>query len=461
MRKSTTISINNFGPIKQFDFDLNKSFIVTYGDNNIGKSYAMQVMYLLLKSLILFSHHNHYYYFNYELNKVNTPYNDIFNKLKNLDDRIEITDFINSTIVKRIESSVMTDLLNSFNNTFGNFDGIIKQKPYIRIKFDEYDLEFDIKERKIKSVLYSFPSYLKKVASGYRKTYTSDKSVTFYYYGQDDVTITRISEYIESEINKIQFAFMKNFSQVYFLPASRSGIYSGMSAFSSIVAELSKNKAMLSRKIELPGISEPISDYFIMLSNTRLRESNQYKEIYREIEKEILKGIVKYNRHNNTIVYVPDGLDNEFEMTEVSSMVSEISPIVAFLKYIISFRQIRYQRESYANSIVFIEEPEAHLHPQNQIKLIEIFSKLPKFGISLVISSHSNYVFNKLNNLLLSKDLSPDIYEPIILEQFEGGSISKRIDIDEFGATDENFSDVTEKLYEEREAIIEKLTLGE
>ena len=62
---------------------------------------------------------------------------------------------------------------------------------------------------------------------------------------------------------------------------------------------------------------------------------------------------------------------------------------------------------------------------------------------------------------MLSKEISPNIYEPIILEQFENGSISKKIEIDELGATDENFSDTTEKLYEEREAIIEKLMLGE
>lgn len=461
MKNSTTISINNFGPIKNFEFDLNKSFIVTYGDNNIGKSYAMQVVYLLLKTLINFSGHNRFYYFDYGHNEVQTPFKNIFNKLNNLNERVEITDFINSAILERIEVSVMTELLNSFHNTFGNFNDIISQNPVIKITFEQYTLEFDLHSKKINSNLYNFPTYLKKVESHYRNTHTSERALTIYYYGEDDLTSGRISEYIESEIFKIKRAVRNNFSNVYFLPASRSGIYSGMSAFSSIVAELSKNKAMLSRKIELPGISEPISDYFIMLSNIRSRESNRYKSIYEEIEKNILKGTVKYNRRNNTIVYVPTGLDNEFEMTEVSSMVSEISPIVAFLKYIISVNQINLQREFSANSIVFIEEPEAHLHPQNQIKLIQIFSKLPKLGISVVISSHSNYVFNKLNNLLLSKEISPDIYEPIVLEQFENGSISKKIEIDELGATDENFSDTTEKLYEEREAIIEKLMLGE
>ena len=46
------IKITDFGPIKEFEFDLSKKLIVTYGDNNIGKSYAMQVAYLLLKAFM-------------------------------------------------------------------------------------------------------------------------------------------------------------------------------------------------------------------------------------------------------------------------------------------------------------------------------------------------------------------------------------------------------------------------
>ena len=49
---SMKIKIVNFGPIKEFEFDLSKKLIVTYGDNNIGKSYAMQVVYLLFKKII-------------------------------------------------------------------------------------------------------------------------------------------------------------------------------------------------------------------------------------------------------------------------------------------------------------------------------------------------------------------------------------------------------------------------
>ena len=87
-----------------------------------------------------------------------------------------------------------------------------------------------------------------------------------------------------------------------------------------------------------------------------------------------------------------------------------------FLKYIISKKQSLNPEN---RGILFIEEPEAHLHPNNQIKLMEIFTELTNAGITLVMSSHSNYVFNKLNNLVLSGKLDYNIYEPILLEKVQ------------------------------------------
>ena len=111
-------------------------------------------------------------------------------------------------------------------------------------------------------------------------------------------------------------------------------------------------------------------------------------------------------------------------------------------------------------AILFIEEPEAHLHPNNQVKLMEIFTELTNAGITLVMSSHSNYVFNKLNNLVLSGKLDYQIYQPIYLEKGVEGSISKPMHIDECGADDENFIDVSEALYKEREQIIQEHNEG-
>jgi predicted ATPase len=53
-----------------------------------------------------------------------------------------------------------------------------------------------------------------------------------------------------------------------------------------------------------------------------------------------------------------------------------------------------------------IEEPEAHLHPEVQVQLLKQFVELSKHNIRFIITTHSNYMFNQLNNLILSKDLN-------------------------------------------------------
>ena len=43
-------------------------------------------------------------------------------------------------------------------------------------------------------------------------------------------------------------------------------------------------------KIEIPGISEPISDYYLHLSSIRGTENSAYSSVFEKIESKILKG---------------------------------------------------------------------------------------------------------------------------------------------------------------------------
>ncbi|MDM8517416.1 AAA family ATPase [Desulfobacterales bacterium HSG16] len=105
-------------------------------------------------------------------------------------------------------------------------------------------------------------------------------------------------------------------------------------------------------------------------------------------------------------------------------------------------------------TLLFIEEPEAHLHPKVQIQLMEIFSKLTKAGVKIVMTSHSNYMFNKMNNLVLAKKLLPEDIEVMVFDEAVNGSTVKNAQIDELGIDDNNFIDTAERLYEEKFACL-------
>ena len=462
------VKISDFGPLKSFKFDLSKKFIVTYGNNNIGKSYAMQIVYLLIKTMVNMDNYPFMYRSRYSMSF--ETYDGHINEqiMKTLDEfyksekqEMDITNKTKEWFYITYQEMFMPSFVASCNNTFGNFDKIIDNSPCIEVELGKYNFCIDIKKGTMIGGYEIKPIMLKRISSDRNSSRNNKNHFDVYIYEND---FGRPLAIILEELRKVLTDFtrtvMMEFDQVYFLPASRSGIYSGMNAFGSIIAELSKNRAMLTRKIELPGISEPISDYFIALSNIRPRNNIRFEEYYSKIENEILKGVVTFDKSENALVYTPKDMNANFEMTEVSSMVSEISPIVAFLKYIlggvISRRPARTRK-----SILFIEEPEAHLHPNNQIKLIEIFSELASAGVNLVISSHSNYIFNKINNLILSKKLDYNIYQPIFLEQTPEGSEATVLDVDVLWAVDRNFVDVSELLYQEREEIIKNFSFEE
>ncbi len=457
------IEIEHFGPIQKFTYNLDKDLIITYGNNNIGKSYSMQIIYLLLKVFLRNT------YINLRMYK-STPFmpyesseflkERLINLVKCFRDSGEsakdISDVIVQEAYKCLGYVILLDFRDSCNNTFGNLEKALEQKPMIRIKHDKFEFAIDLRSKEIKGTLDQNPVRLKKTNSAYHRSKKYADHFDIYVVSDLEQPTLLIFEQIQKKMTECLQAISMLFDGVYFLPASRSGIYSGMNAFGSIVAELSRNRAYFTRKIEFPGISEPISDYFISLSNIRLRSNEGFAKYYTRIEDDILKGKVSFNKVQNALIYKPKDMDMDFEMTEVSSMVSEISPIVAFLKYILIDRSKRGRK---GKSILFIEEPEAHLHPDNQIALIEIFAELIDADVKLIMSSHSNYVFNKLNNLVLSKKLDHRRYQPIVLTDGEGGSVSKLLPIDELGADDENFIDVSQKLYYEREEIIQQLNM--
>ncbi|MFY8188892.1 MAG: DUF3696 domain-containing protein [Flavobacterium sp.] len=90
-------------------------------------------------------------------------------------------------------------------------------------------------------------------------------------------------------------------------------------------------------------------------------------------------------------------------------------------------------------SIIIIENPEAHIHPGGQSKLMELISKSSKRGVQFIIETHSDHIINGLlvatKRDLISKDDSSIYYfkrdekthstEAIHLPILDGGKIQR------------------------------------
>jgi len=459
------IEILNWGPIQRCEYDLDKSLIVTYGENNIGKSYAMQVVYLLLKNMRNFVDmriHLGKYFSELDIEeKVIEEVVKDFSMEKTYSK--EITGLVLSEYEKILENFLLKEFRASLRNTFGTYEKMIDHNPKITLDVGEgSNYVLLLKDNKVKADIDTKKVYLKKTTSEFHKSRNYKEHYDIYV--KDNLISTPI-KLVRQRISDLTKEFVMDFRKwmraVYFLPASRSGIYTGMSSFGPIMAQLSQNRAFFNRSFQIPNIPEPISDYYMELSSIKADKSLKFEEFAQEIEQSILKGEVKFDNKQKALVYQGEATEQSLEMNDVSSMVSEISPIVGYLKFIIKTGYSQNGKVSPVDkdavSIIFIEEPEAHLHPLNQIKLMKTFAKFSKSNIKLIIASHSNYIFNELNNRVIAGDLNKDTYSPIVMKMENGKSNTYYMDMDEFGVRDTNFADAAELLYDEREDLVMEL----
>ena len=174
------IEIRNFGPICKYECDLDKSLIVIYGENNIGKSYAMQVTYLLLKKIKMYAEYPAFmgrFYLELEEN-----HDEIEKLVKEfvLDQKSQvwdITDKVISAYKKILEELLLKEFCTSLENTFGTYDKLLEQNPVIKLqinKDEEYiflpnenQMDINIKIKKI---------FLRKTESNFHKSSLQIKS---------------------------------------------------------------------------------------------------------------------------------------------------------------------------------------------------------------------------------------------------------------------------------------------
>jgi len=238
---------------------------------------------------------------------------------------------------------------------------------------------------------------------------------------------------------------------IRYLPASRAGI---LHSYRTVASALIRSvPEMPIRGAEIPSVPGILADFLaelISLEPKAINISDELKEISKLLE-EVLEGSVELVRRSDVSLSEPIYRSKEFEfpLSNVSSMIAELSPLDLYLKYGLIKK----------NDILIIEEPEAHLHPDKQAKLIEVLALLAKrFGVRIIITTHSDVILNKLSNLVMAgysnapgfrAALKPEDVKIYNFRKDEGYSIVEKVKVSEEGIPDDVFKKIIEELYEE------------
>ena len=258
----------------------------------------------------------------------------------------------------------------------------------------------------------------------------------------------------------------------HYLPADRTGI---MHAHRLVVASLIQRAphAGLRRDTPLPVLSGVIADFLenlIEISDFTTRERSNKGNLATNLEQQILKGQI-HSQNSVTgypmFSYQPQGWQEDVPLMNTSSMVSELAPVVLYLRHFVE-----------PGDVLIIEEPESHLHPKMQVEFIRQLAAVVHSGIRVMLTTHSEWVLDELTNLVrlselpktrrkgiagadfaLSRDqVGVWLFEP---KQRPRGSVVKEIPCDvEFGGFRSGFDEVAMGTYNDYAEISNRIEEG-
>ena len=260
---------------------------------------------------------------------------------------------------------------------------------------------------------------------------------------------------------------MGQYTRIYYLPAARSGIMQSHRVIAgSLVAR--STRAGLERFPELPTFSGVMADFMRHLIHyelpdrfsefhSRKKTTKDMKKIADDLERQTLGGRIVTKRASPGMypefVYQPKETGEDIRLSRSSSMVSELAPVVLFIRS--NLRK---------GDTLIIEEPEAHLHPAAQTEMATALARLVRAGVRVAITTHSDWLLQQISNLMREGELgeknggsplSPNALQPHDVgvwwfDKREGseGSIVREIPFDRIeGIGPSDYEDVAESLY--------------
>ena len=235
----------------------------------------------------------------------------------------------------------------------------------------------------------------------------------------------------------------------YYLPSSRSGMMQNHKIIASSSVALMSYPFMKDSS-DIGTLSGGLADFLrlLILYEEPDAPNGELFTIAKSLETGVLAGdiITKSSPSGHSeFLYRPQGMEEDILVSQASSMVSELAPLVLFLRGGIK-----------PGDTLIIEEPEAHLHPGAQADMAVILASLVRAGVRVIITTHSDWLLEEISNLTLEGLLGEETDEmaswllpdEVGVWHFQKDKPVKEIAFDtREGISPKDFEDVAEELY--------------
>ena len=349
-----TIYIENFAGIKKMDFDF-KSINILIGPQGSGKSVTVKLMYFF-KNFI----------------------NEIVKNIENEESK------------RDLDKNQKEIFLNFFpKETWPKDDFLIVYKNNIT----------SISLKKVDSkIIFEYSENLKKLLKKGKKIYTSEKAK---YANDHKISNFRFKRELSDKIKKCiqeELGVESTFEQ-FFIPAGRS-FFANIQ--STIFSFLSDNRSLDPFLIEFGSFYESLKRYYndiIVNNNSPQRQDKEFDELISQI----LNSNYLREKEKDYLIHKDS---RKVNLTNASSGQQETLPLIIILK------ALNYISSSGGGFTLYIEEPEAHLFPTAQKRIVELLARTfnsKNRNFQIFITTHSPYILSSFNNLIYAGNLAENI----------------------------------------------------
>jgi predicted ATP-dependent endonuclease of OLD family len=391
------IQIENYRLLKNFSIDLEDELSLVIGKNNTGKTSILSILEKFLNS-----EKSKFYFddFNIDFKKElkSLIEGDFIDGDSYMAKGIKLKLFIQYTETCNLEnvSRVIMDLDPDNNHVVLGFEYVLPFEKYVKIRNDCEELKNKNKQKTIYDFLsQNYAGYFRV----YRKSIEVDK----------DIQVNE-ANFIDLEKESISIKDIINFKYI----SARREV-----ANKEVDKTLSTQTSKIYEKTEASSTqSEVIEAFKDRLSETDDKLNEIYVNLFEKIIKKISDfGGIKPNeseieiisklqhqellKGNTTVVYKHD---NDNKLPEHYNGLGYMNLICMIFEIEILIQEFKRESEKKPSDInlLFIEEPEAHTHPQMQYVFIKNIKKLLNEGIrredgenrklQYIVSTHSSHI---------------------------------------------------------------------
>ncbi len=371
------LTVKNLGVISKASVDLSKDLIILTGENNTGKTYLAYAVYGLSNVEYLPGANKLPKYDQETPGKVTINLSDVYSKSTYLEE------FKNRFLEEKLNESV-SKIFAMDPDDFEGFDAEIQFLPNDYSEKRVAQLEID---RQWTTKPSSTEAFVNKVSKA-----KNNPVVEFETENEDYLNML-----VYNELRRI--TLRQVLPTAVIIPAERTGInlfHKELSiiknkVFDSFLTNGNQYEMYEFLKTRFNRYSFPIQEALHTAQNLDAIQKKQsdFRHLAKLLEEDFLQSELRVSEDGD-IRFIPKGTSKALDMQVMSSSVKSLASLVFYLRHL-----------AQKNDFIIIDEPEANLHPNNQIKIARFLARLVNEGFKVMISTHSDYIMRELNSLIM------------------------------------------------------------